>query len=268
MSFKFRENFLKASVVKKNFETAKDEWIFLYYEKRDELDRVCICCREIKHINFLFNEKNGRVIICGDKCVKKVFGETFKENSLKNNLLHNVLMNCIKGEYVEIDFEYQFKLYMDQFLESIKTKTMKEIEEILNHLKKVSSCFTIVEIVGKIETEIDIRREEEKRQIENIRIAKKLENDKKEKEKRDKILSDKWREKFDDLLINFHLLSSEDKKVFKEIKDYSPETDIVTTNLHNKLCETKNNQENRKADIENIDFELGYIDSLICYIAI
>ena len=191
MTYKFKSNLLDASY-SSNYDIALQEWKEVKIEKREEIDRVCICTRKIKNVHHMFNSENGNMIQIGFTCFEKF---SMKKIKISNNTVQNVCLNFLSNsEYIsDFDIEEQLKIYMKQFIESLSNLTDKKLFELLNDLEEIKSKYEINSIILKLNQEIQRRKEieretrerrEERERLEKIEKREEIER-REEREKRE-----------------------------------------------------------------------------------
>jgi len=129
--YNFDANLISASY-NKELTHSKKEWVFIYEEKRDKQDGVCICQRKVKNIIYMYNIKTKKTIIVGSACHKKFNMESSKVDKFLLNILKPHLE---KGEYLLIDNIITYsKSIQEQLIKTIQNK----FDDIINNYKQIN----------------------------------------------------------------------------------------------------------------------------------
>jgi len=123
---KFKQNLLKLSR-SKDITKAKNEWLFLFQEERE--DGICICGHKIKNNVYMYNPKTNKTISVGVVCHKKF---ELEYNGNAHRLIRDVFMNFVsRGEYEYID---DIELYVADVERKIRKYISEQCEMYSNNL--------------------------------------------------------------------------------------------------------------------------------------
>jgi hypothetical protein len=126
---------------------AKNEWFLIECFSEIEKTTQCICSRKIKHLNYMYNFYNQKVIICGSECLKKC---GILKITVQNKILQKVLkgaLNQYKEKYdksPEINAEIYLKMVKDTLFTTIEIKRnsiMAETDYIVYRIEKLQNLF-------------------------------------------------------------------------------------------------------------------------------
>lgn len=132
-----------------DFTKLREEWELTDVLKQDSWNE-CLCGKDIKELCYIKNKFNGKVLIVGNECIKKIcpsgnFSTKTKQlfNSIRNlskkRTLNRLLIEYCKEKNIINDWEYKFSLdtHFKRQL-SDKQKARKEIidTKILKTVKK------------------------------------------------------------------------------------------------------------------------------------
>ena len=122
-------NFFQNSKISQNvnFEEGKHEWISICNITETTM-HPCVCGHNVKHITYLFNEKNKHIVSVGTTCCKK-YG--LLEKHMKNELLIHVLreqisQHCFKNSGNLLSLEKDLGELLDNYIYEKFTGIMKQ----------------------------------------------------------------------------------------------------------------------------------------------
>lgn len=135
----FYENFMKffqKQNISQNidFEKGKHEWI-PFCNTTESTMHPCVCGHNVKHITYLFNEKNENIVSVGTTCCKK-YG--LLEKHMKNELLIHVLreqisQHCFKSSGNLLSLENDLGELLDKYIyekfQQITKKYTRDMDE-------------------------------------------------------------------------------------------------------------------------------------------
>ena len=183
--YNFDNNLIKASY-NKNISEAKNEWVVISKDIKDDKSGLCICQRHVKHIIYMYNLKTKLTIMVGSKCAKKF---EMQRQILPCNIIRKILSNnLIKGSYEIIDniiiysnnIEKQFQKYYNDLIEN-NCKNKDKLIIIKNEIKELIDKYELnylnliyINLINKIAT-IEQQLLKEQQLIKEQRILKEQE---------------------------------------------------------------------------------------------
>lgn len=135
----FRENFMKFfqnNTISQNtdFEKGKHEWITIYNITEPTM-HPCVCGHNVKHITYLFNEKNQNIVSVGTTCCKKydLLGKHMKNELLIHILREEISEHCFKNSEnlltLEKDLGELLENYIYEKFQEIMKKYSRDMDE-------------------------------------------------------------------------------------------------------------------------------------------
>lgn len=147
---KFTKNLFEASLHKTDINETKREWEIISEEKREDIDRLCICQHRIKNVVYLYNKHTKNIINCGVECKKK-FGLEDTEK-MKNGIMKDVLTQIMREKKTE-DEKYEMRFSMEKYLPEIKQSLINHINKLLSNSN--SDMNKLTDLRNKIKDLID-----------------------------------------------------------------------------------------------------------------
>ena len=105
----------------KDLNEAKKEWEFFVKEKCDK-NKICICGKKIKNVQYFFNKMNGNIICCGTKCCKNFIDIIIMSNKTLEKIFK------LKSPYNEYKQFSNIQEYLDYVKDELKSFMLKEIQ--------------------------------------------------------------------------------------------------------------------------------------------
>jgi hypothetical protein len=127
----FIDFFLKNGV-SQTFE--KNEWISIYNTVEQNM-HPCVCGHNVKHITYLFNEKNRNIVSVGTTCCKKygLLGKHMKNEILIHVLREEISQHCFKNSgnllTLEKDLGELLENYIYEKFSGIMKKYSRDMDE-------------------------------------------------------------------------------------------------------------------------------------------
>jgi hypothetical protein len=189
----FNQNLLHLSE-NTELELAKQEWVMICREDRDEMDRLCICQHKIKKVTYMYNQNTCHVITVGSTCVDHF---PLMEDKMKPDIFQQFMKEfLLKGEYGTIEniFDYSQivqQQLVDHFEKKMQTENLHILETLCSELRDIISRHKLVhlqDILDQVETKlVRLRHEEiEKKKQREIELARQEERAKLQKQEKEK----------------------------------------------------------------------------------
>lgn len=174
-----KENLFKKSEEKKDFQKARQEWLYKGLEDNEYCEAECELCNheEIRYEYTIKNKLNNNIMVVGSECIKK-FTDDFKTDfyDIDGNLVNEKRLSKDKNEY----FKRILTEALDRRLENSNNTFYKDIAEIIkkdgkltpNQLKYLHNFYPTLDEMGqrafRSVVKVSLRKEREQEQINTL----------------------------------------------------------------------------------------------------